>query len=224
MIIAELIGYVASILIAFSLMMKNIIKLRLLNLIGAISFVIYGLIINAFPVLIVNLFVAMVNIYYLYELYKRKDLFHLQEMRQGSQFARMFIEHYRQDLDLFFPNINEEKFLNNPNIKCIMIFRNLISVGLFIYEINDTKVFIHVDYVTKEYRDLKNAQFLFERMDELFQDFPVKTLVTRSYYASHTNYLKKMGFKEIPDESGMFILELNNISKNNHQNLSEFKK
>ena len=39
----EFIGYAASILVAFSLMMSSILKLRIINLIGAITFVIYGL-------------------------------------------------------------------------------------------------------------------------------------------------------------------------------------
>jgi hypothetical protein len=215
MIIAELIGYVASILIAFSLMMKNIIKLRLLNLVGAIAFTIYGFVIKAYPVLIVNAIIAFINIYYLYELYSRRDLFHLQVMRKGSQFAKMFIEFYRKDIDLFFPNIDEEEILNNPKATSIMIFRNLISVGLFIYEIEDSQIYIHVDYVTKEYRDLKNAQFLFGRMEEIFKNQPVKTLVTRSYYASHTKYLIKMGFKACADEPDKYVMNLNDFNGKN---------
>ncbi|KJZ91303.1 hypothetical protein ClosIBUN13A_CONTIG235g03697 [Clostridium sp. IBUN13A] len=52
--------------------MKNIVKLRFINLIGCILFTIYGFIIKAYPVAIVNLIIAFTNIYYLYKLTKDK--------------------------------------------------------------------------------------------------------------------------------------------------------
>lgn len=64
----EYVGYAASILIGISMFMKNIVKLRFINLIGCILFTIYGFIINAYPVAIVNLVIAFTNIYYLYKL------------------------------------------------------------------------------------------------------------------------------------------------------------
>ncbi|WP_294406547.1 YgjV family protein [uncultured Clostridium sp.] len=68
----EYVGYAASILIGISMVMKNIIKLRFINLIGCILFSVYGFIIKAYPVAIVNLVIAFTNIYYLYKLTKNK--------------------------------------------------------------------------------------------------------------------------------------------------------
>ncbi|ETI90196.1 YgjV family protein [Clostridium butyricum] len=68
----EYVGYVASILIGISMFMKNIVKLRFINLIGCILFTIYGFIIKAYPVAVVNLIIAFTNIYYLYKLTKDK--------------------------------------------------------------------------------------------------------------------------------------------------------
>lgn len=68
----EYIGYAASILIGISMFMKNIVKLRFINLIGCILFAIYGFMIEAYPVAIVNLIIMFTNIYYLYKLTKDK--------------------------------------------------------------------------------------------------------------------------------------------------------
>ena len=65
----EWVGYAASILIAISMFMKDIIKLRFINLIGSLLFAIYGFIIKAYPVAIVNVIIVFVNLYYLYKLY-----------------------------------------------------------------------------------------------------------------------------------------------------------
>lgn len=66
----EWVGYLASILVGVSMFMKNMIKLRFINLMGCILFVVYGFIIGAYPVAIVNLVISFTNIYYLYKLTK----------------------------------------------------------------------------------------------------------------------------------------------------------
>ncbi|HWR09341.1 hypothetical protein [Sporomusa sp.] len=63
--VVEWLGYLASGMVAVSFVMKSINKLRFINLVGAILFVIYGIAIQAVPVVLANLFVVGVNIYYL---------------------------------------------------------------------------------------------------------------------------------------------------------------
>lgn len=65
----EYVGYLASILIGISMFMKDIVKLRLINLSGAILFTVYGFIIKSYPVAIVNLIISFTNIYYLFKMY-----------------------------------------------------------------------------------------------------------------------------------------------------------
>lgn len=66
----ELYGYFGSALIAISLMMTNIVRLRIVNLIGAGLFASYGLIIAAWPVVILNVFIVLINAYHLRKLAK----------------------------------------------------------------------------------------------------------------------------------------------------------
>lgn len=69
-IIWEWIGYLASVVVAISLMMSNIKRLRWCNLIGAALFVAYGIAIGAIPVVLVNFFIVLIDVYYLIKLYK----------------------------------------------------------------------------------------------------------------------------------------------------------
>lgn len=68
----EWVGYVASIMIAISLIMTDIVKLRVINSIGCILFSIYGFTVKAYPVGIINSFIFFVNSYYLYKFHKAK--------------------------------------------------------------------------------------------------------------------------------------------------------
>ncbi|MGI2171373.1 YgjV family protein [Shewanella sp. MF05960] len=66
----EWVGYLASVVVAISLMMSDIKKLRWWNLVGAVLFVAYGLAIDAIPVALVNFFIVLIDIYYLVKLYR----------------------------------------------------------------------------------------------------------------------------------------------------------
>jgi hypothetical protein len=61
----EWIGYAAMISLMISFVMKDIKKLRIVNTLGCILFVIYGLMIDSWPIVITNAFITSVNLYYL---------------------------------------------------------------------------------------------------------------------------------------------------------------
>ena len=64
----EWIGYAASIVIAISLTMTAIVPLRIINSIGCLLFVVYGLYLEAYPVALANAVIVLINIYNLYKL------------------------------------------------------------------------------------------------------------------------------------------------------------
>ena len=78
--IYEIIGYVASFLAAASLSMKNIVKLRCLNLFGAAIFSVYGLLIEAYPVFLLNIYITIIDIYYIVKLYPHEESFSLMKV------------------------------------------------------------------------------------------------------------------------------------------------
>ena len=67
------VGYAASAVIAISLAISSIVKFRWLNLVGALVFSIYGFLIGAIPVGILNGIIAIVDIYYLVIIYGKGD-------------------------------------------------------------------------------------------------------------------------------------------------------
>jgi len=64
--LTEWVGYLASLVLMISFLMKNINTLRIINSIGAILFVVYGImLVTSWPIIITNTFILGVNIYYL---------------------------------------------------------------------------------------------------------------------------------------------------------------
>ena len=64
--LTEWIGYLSSFFVAISFFMRNIIRLRIVNSIGCIAFIVYGALIDSWPVIITNAVIVGVNFYYLF--------------------------------------------------------------------------------------------------------------------------------------------------------------
>lgn len=61
----EIFGYIGTALIIVSMMMKSINKLRIFNISGAIISIIYSALIGAWPVVVLNACLTVVNTYHL---------------------------------------------------------------------------------------------------------------------------------------------------------------
>ncbi|HEY4540067.1 MAG TPA: uroporphyrinogen decarboxylase [Faecalibacter sp.] len=63
--VADVFGYLASVFIVLAFFFSNITKIRIINAIGCICFVIYAAIYEAWPVLIPNAILLFVQLYYI---------------------------------------------------------------------------------------------------------------------------------------------------------------
>jgi hypothetical protein len=199
----ELVGYTGSVLVALSLTMKNIRKLRIINLIGASAFALYGFLINAYPVLALNAFIAFVDIIYLFQMYSKKDYFSLVPVLDNThKYLNKFLDFYKNDIEKFFPEFDISK-LDNP--KSFFILRDLRPVGLFMYEgISNETVKIVLDYAIPDYRDYKNAKYIYYAESKLLKEVGCNTLVTESSIKAHQKYLLKIGFKPENEDKTIF--------------------
>ncbi len=205
MLIVEIVGYIASILVAVSLTMKKILRLRLINLIGAIVFVGYAVAVKAYPVALVNAIICFINVGHLWKLSQVEDTFELLFVDSESEFVKKFIKNHREEIKKLFPTFNYEKL---PPVTVVFILRNLTAVGIFIYHAEDSTAKIYLDFVVPEYRDFKNARYLFSRPQKLFKNFDVKKLKVKTDVESHQRYLKTMGFEASEKESNTYIKQI----------------
>lgn len=71
--IVELVGYFGSILVLVSFLMTSVVKLRLINAAGGAISTVYALIIRAYPTAFMNIFLIIINIYYLIKIRRTKQ-------------------------------------------------------------------------------------------------------------------------------------------------------
>jgi hypothetical protein len=188
----EIIGYVASVLIAVSLMMSAIIKLRVINLIGAATFAVYGVLIGSAPVAIMNSFIVLINIYFLYQIFTSPEYFKLLKLIPGSRYLNYYIDFYKQDILKTQPN-----FVFEPNDQTLAVFilRDMVPAGILMGQLQeDGTLNIQLDYVTANYRDFKIGKFLYNNNEAFFKNVGVSRFVSQAAEPIHNKYLERMGF------------------------------
>lgn len=62
----ELFGLLGSIFVLISFLIDDIKKVRIINIIGALLFIIYGILINAFSTWFLNGALILIHLYYLF--------------------------------------------------------------------------------------------------------------------------------------------------------------
>ncbi len=63
----EILGYAAMITVSCSFLLKDVTKLRFVNTIGCLLFIIYGFLLGSYPVIGLNVFVSCINGYYIFK-------------------------------------------------------------------------------------------------------------------------------------------------------------
>jgi hypothetical protein len=189
----EWLGYISSVLVAVSLLMSSIIKLRWYNLIGSVLFAIYGFMINAIPVALINTIVVFINIYYLYKIYSAREYFKLIEIDEDTKYICSFFDYYKNDILKYFPDF---KFtLDKSGVK-FFILRNMVPAGIFAASEHDKdSLHIDLDFVMPEYRDFKVGKFIFEDNKNYFLSKGYNKIFCNAANNEQNIYLKKMGFE-----------------------------
>jgi uncharacterized protein with PQ loop repeat len=61
----DYIGYIASGVVLLSFLMRKMLFLRIVNTIGCVFFIVYGILLGQAPIIITNAAIVLINIYYL---------------------------------------------------------------------------------------------------------------------------------------------------------------
>ena len=113
-----------------------------------------------------------------------------------------FVDYYQEDIQRFFPGFSLRGI---PQPRCVFTLRNLMPVGLFVVEKLDAEALrIHLDYVIREYRDLRNARYLYSTQAGLFKEQGFKEFQVKPGSPKFAAYVKHLGFAPAAGEAGLY--------------------
>ncbi|NCB38518.1 MAG: hypothetical protein EOM80_07075 [Erysipelotrichia bacterium] len=208
--IVEFIGYLGSVLVAISLSMKSVWKLRWINLAGSIFFAAYGYLIGAIPIFVVNSYISVMNVWYLVDYTRNRACFSLDSLENtGYGFFKKFYDFYEDDIREHFPEVSYEDLkISETSI----LFRNMIPVGIFsIRIIGEGRARVVMDYIVPEFRDFKFGAYIYQKKSYFFRDRQIARLEAVTEVAAHRRYLMKLGFKEQYEEESKSMLLVKKI-------------
>ncbi len=200
-LLVELYGYLGSALVVISMLMASVVKLRVVNTIGSVVSGTYALIINSFPLALMNGCLIVINVYNLIRLLRTDRQYDMICEAPESSYVRYFLKRHIKDILANFPNFSVDSIAEN---KVFVIFCNGDGAGIFIgKDVGNGEMVAALDYATPAYRDCSVGKYLCANLPE----YGVNTLVAPEKFSSdHTSYLKKLGFNE---ENGIYKKHLN---------------
>lgn len=199
----ELIGYLASAFVLASMLMSSVVKLRVINLTGALLFSIYGFLIDSLPVGIMNACIVVANGYHLSKMTQSKENFSLIQLKDDSLYLKKFITFYKKDIEKFFETFvfDQSKYLYS-----FLFLRNTTVAGILLCEkYDDNTLIIDIDYVIPKYRDLKIGKYIYKNQTQFFKEKGFNRLLILPKTPEHERYAKFMGFEQ---QNEFFVLNI----------------
>ena len=196
----EIFGYIGSVLVVVSMLMSSVVKLRLINMAGSVISGTYALIIGSFPLALMNICLIIINIYNLYKLLKTEQKYDLVEGTSEDAFLDYFLEHYKQDIQTFFPDVRiSEQEIDRVYVVCCEGNPASILLGK---DAGNGTMDVLLDYSTPTYRDCSAGVYLYSKLPSK----GIKELhFAQNCAEAHVSYLEKMGFKK---ENRVFVKKL----------------
>lgn len=198
----EIFGYCASALIAYSLTRDSIVKLRWFNLFGASSFCIYGIIIGALPVALLNGFIALTNVVFLRRMLLQTDQhFSLVKVSLPSNYVEFFLDYHQTEIRYLFPRFFKQA--HQMGRQYYFLIENTEVVGVLSgYPVEDDGFMVDFDFVIPAYRDCKLGQFVLGQGQQLKIHSGYQRIVAKADSVEHENYLSSIGFS--PKRNGIW--------------------
>ncbi len=183
----EIFGYIGTALVIVSMLMTSVVKLRIINICGSIISTIYAIFGGAWPIVLLNVSLTLINLFQLIRMSHKKLTFDRVITKPSDKSVEYFLSLYGDDIKHFFP---EYTFPPEENAQVHLAFVGSEAVGIAIGRKTDETMHLSLDYATPKYRDLSVSTFLFAKLEE----DGIKTLREPIGAPEHTRYLIRMGF------------------------------
>jgi len=200
-LLLEVVGYVGSALIAVSMMMRSVLRLRVFNLAGAIILTVYASIIGAWPIVVLDGLITIVNTVQIARLLRERRTrseFDILEVDIDSHYLRRFVIQYRDDIRRFQPAFGG--IVNTA--RAFFILKDALVAGVVLVrpsEDDPCEGIVDLDYILPWHRDLQPARYVYEETG-LLHWVGFERVVTRPGSDKHRDYLTRVGYRPRGDD------------------------
>ena len=187
--IFDIIGYAGSLLVVISMLMTSVMKLRIINTAGSVLAIIYAIAIHAYPTLVMNVALVIINVINMRKLSNNSPEYRLVKTNGSDSILQDIISIYSEDIKKYFPEF--DKLTGDDT--AFVIFNSNLPVGVTAGRINNSCFDLTFDYTIPAYRDASVGKYLFSHLNQ----FGLNKAKITNPSSSHIHYLAKVGFSEV---------------------------
>lgn len=192
----EVIGWVGSGLIVFSLMQARVLRFRWMNMIGSLIATVYNAIIEVWPFAAMNAVIAVISAYWLRRLYRESSdplVYRVVRVEPEDAYLQHVLavhgEDIRRHAPLFEPRVEEDSRL------AFLVVRGDEAVGVVALKPAGQGVAtIELDWVKPRFRDFTPGHFVYEESGAL-PAAGIRQVQLIPHDATDREYLRKAGFR-----------------------------
>jgi hypothetical protein len=194
----EVVGWAGSAVLVWSLLQTQILRLRALNLVGCLVLIGYNGALRVWPMVGLNVVLAVINVVHLYKLLTtRHDERAYEVVRVGvdDEFLAHTLRVHAPDIARFNPGFRWDPAA--PDRRAFLIARGDEVVGVMVIHLTgDGTANVELDYVTRRFRDLTPGEFVYRRSG-LLSDLGVRRVTTPPGMVAP--YYDRLGFRRDGD-------------------------
>lgn len=189
------VGYAASLCLIMSLIAKTDLKFRLWNSAGCLLFMIYAVLIKAWPVFVPNLILFVINLVFIRKLFNKKEAFDIVELGNDDKMLQKFLAFNREDIKSYFPKFEANDMAGNTTFA---VLRDLVISNVFSAKVQpDGLAEVAINYTIPKYRDFKIGNYIFGDKKEVLKEKGIKTVVYQNVgHKGHAEFLRVSGFEQ----------------------------
>jgi hypothetical protein len=201
----NLIGWVGSVLLVWSLLQSSLLRLRMLNLAGSLVLLGFNAAIGVWPMVGLNTTLSGINIFYLWRMLSTRHddrVYQVVEVRTDDEFLTHFLRCHDEEIIRFNPRFTWNAAARRDSAAFLVVCGDE-AVGVVAFRnLGNGVAQVDLDYVKPRYRDFTPGEFVF-RKSSYFADRGCHTVITPA--GMRKPYYDRLGFKR---KGESYVLEL----------------
>jgi hypothetical protein len=206
----DIVGWISSILVVWSLMQARVLRFRWMNLIGAAMATVVNAMLGIWPFAAMNGVIAVIDVYWIWRLTRERhdeQAYEVVEVGIDDAYLRHVLGVHAEDVAATHPGFSIAAAADGPRAvppgaaaerSAFLVLRSDETVGMVLVRDAGAGVGeVELDYVTERFRDFTPGEFVY-RKSGVFADKGFTRLVADAGPGTSDHY-GRVGFNRVGD-------------------------
>jgi hypothetical protein len=206
----DIVGWISSILVVWSLMQARVLRFRVMNLVGAALATVVNAMLGIWPFAAMNGVIAVIDVYWIWRLTRERhdaEVYDVVEVGIDDAYLRHVLKVNAQDVAATHPGFSMARMLGAPGAgkpaddagaerSAFLVLRGDETVGMvLVRDAGEGVGKVELDYVTERFRDFTPGEFVYRRSG-VFAGKGFTQLVVDAEPGTST-YYQRIGFQSV---------------------------